>query len=153
MVSTVFSRLLLCHAWSHIRSHDDDQQRRRTYPRFKDHPLHVFPGIHCVMYYAAVIATSLQLKGGNPDVVGYISPSQENCSIAITNSNLENLGTVDIVVLGCVEELERLSEGTWENGEERELCSWKTATSKQGYQPNRTLATGGESLVNGKAVC
>ena len=96
--------------------------------------LHVFPGQDYVKHYAAIIATYLHLKGDDPDVVGYITPSNEECLTVFAESNLPHVGTADIFVLGYVEGLGRFTEGTRDHEEKDELFSWKFFTSKQGYR-------------------
>ena len=96
--------------------------------------LHVFPGQDYVKHYAAIIATYLHLKGDDPDVVDYLSPSHEDCLTVLADSNLRHVGTADIFVLGYVEGLGRFTEGAWDHEEKDELFSWKFSTSKQGYR-------------------
>ena len=62
--------------------------------------LHFFPGQEYVKHYATIIATYLHLEGDDSDVVGYISPSNEECLTVFANSNLRHVGTADIFVLG-----------------------------------------------------
>ena len=159
--------------------------------------LHVFPSHDYVKHYAAIIATYLALKGGDPSVVRYIDPTEKECLDPIVMSNLALLGRVDIVVLGDVEGLLQGNNSAWSNEDKEELFSWKTVFSNQGYRiaflgcrtcfwgdiggtlirrlqtvhlakcvfyvgklgslraehvPNRTLATGNRSFVDGVLV-
>ena len=169
--------------------------------------LHVFPGRDYVEHYAAIVATYLSLKGEKEaSLVRFKYPSQEDCLKVFAASNLADLGTVDIVILGYVEGLYRSDKGaaSWEEEEEvdassddennNNLFSWKTTHTAHGHRvaflgcricfwgdigghlvrtlrklnhakcvlyvgklgslrpehiPNRTLASGNRSFVNG----
>lgn len=96
--------------------------------------LQCFPGIDYVQHYAAITATYLSLKGGNPDIVQYSLPSQEECLEPLLNSNLAEMGMVDIVVVGYVHGLERWTQGPWEDNNSENLFSWKKTTNQRGYR-------------------
>ena len=96
--------------------------------------LHVFPGIDYVQHYAAIIATYLSLKKGQQDIVQYTLPSQQERMEPLLNSNLAEMGAVDIVVLGYVHAFERWTHGPWEGEGSDNLFSWKRITSRRGYQ-------------------
>ena len=96
--------------------------------------LHVFPGTDYVQHYAAILATYLSLKKGQQDVVQYTLPSQDQCLKPLLNSNLAEMGAVDIVVVGYVDRLERWTEVPWEGNSSSNLFSWKMITSKRGYR-------------------
>ena len=96
--------------------------------------LHCFPGIDYVQHYAAIIATYLSLKKGQQDVVQYTLPSQHECWEPLLSSNLAEMGTVDIIVVGYVHALERWTRGPWEGDNSSKLFSWKKTTSRRGYR-------------------
>ena len=96
--------------------------------------LHVFPGRDYVEHYAAIIATYLALNNEKLSVVKFKYPSQEDCLNAFSTSNLAKLGAVDIVVLGYVEGLQSWSKSAWEDVNDGNLFSWKTAITAQGHR-------------------
>ena len=96
--------------------------------------LHCFPGIDYVQHYAAILATYLSLKKGQQDVVQYTLPSQHECLEALLNSNLTEMGAVDIVIVGYVHGLKRWTQGPWEGNNSSNLFSWKKITSRQGHR-------------------
>ncbi|KAK0509717.1 hypothetical protein JMJ35_008111 [Cladonia borealis] len=96
--------------------------------------LHVFPGTDYVAHYAAILATYLSLEKGQQDVVQYTLPSQDECLKPLLNSNLAEMGAVDIVVVGYVDHLERWAEVPWEGNSSSNLFSWKMITSRRGYR-------------------
>ena len=96
--------------------------------------LHVFPGRDYVEHYAAIIATYLALKGKDVGLVRFQYPSQEDCLDVFSTSNLEKLGAVDIVVLGYVQGLQSWSQSDWEDVDDGNLFSWKTAITARGHR-------------------
>ncbi|KAL8938153.1 MAG: hypothetical protein Q9211_003337 [Gyalolechia sp. 1 TL-2023] len=96
--------------------------------------LHCFPGIDYVQHYAAITATYLSLESGQRDIVQYILPSQHECLEPLLNSNLAEMGAVDIIVVGYVHGLERWTRGPWEGSTSNKLFSWKKTTSRRGYR-------------------
>ena len=96
--------------------------------------LHVFPGLDYVEHYAAIVATYLSLRGGDPTVVQYTLPNKEQCLEPFLVSNLTQMGSVDLVIVGYVDGLERWTQGPWEESDNGDLFSWKTINSKQGYR-------------------
>ena len=92
--------------------------------------LHCFPGVDYVQHYAAISATYLSLERGQQDVVDYTLPSQHECLEPFLNSNLAEMGAVDIIVVGHVHGLERWNRGPWEGSSSNKLFSWKKTTSR-----------------------
>lgn len=95
--------------------------------------IHCFPGFDYERHYAAIIATYLSLKGRDHNTVLYTLPSQQECMKPILNSNLAEMGSVDIVIVGYVHGLERWTEGSWDSSHGSRLFSWKKSVSKRGY--------------------
>ncbi|KAI4159121.1 MAG: hypothetical protein L6R39_000420 [Caloplaca ligustica] len=96
--------------------------------------LHCFPGVDYVQHYAAITATYLSLEGGQQDIVQYTLPSQHECEEPLLNSNLKEMGAVDIVVIGYVHGLDRWTRGPWEGSNSNNLFAWKKTTSRRGYR-------------------
>lgn len=96
--------------------------------------LHCFPGVDYVQHYASISATYLSLKSGQQDIVRYTLPSQQECLEPLLNSNLAEMGAVDIIVVGYVHGLERWTRGPWEGSSSNKLFSWKKTTSRRGYR-------------------
>lgn len=94
--------------------------------------LNVFPGIDYVGHYAAITATDLCLKGKDPSIVEYILPTKRERFEPILNSNLAQLGQVDIVIIGYVHGMDRWTHGPWAQDND-ELFSWKKMLTKHGY--------------------
>ena len=66
-------------------------------------------------------------------MVRYILPSQQECLETLLTSNLAEMGTVDIVVVGYVHGLKRWTQGPWEGSTSSKLFSWKTIYQR-GYR-------------------
>ncbi|CAO2648342.1 Nn.00g076090.m01.CDS01 [Neocucurbitaria sp. VM-36] len=98
----------------------------------KNLELYVFPGEDYVEHYAAIVATYLSLAGKDPNIVTYHLPTPTQCMQPLLESNLSEMGHVDIVVLGYVDRLRRFTYGTWEGGNDDELFSWQIKTLPNG---------------------
>lgn len=90
--------------------------------------LHCFPGRDYVQHYAGIVASYLALQKRDTQAVRYIEPGPEECIAPFLESNLRKLSQVDVVVLGYVHGLSRLTgSGSWIYGDEtEELFAWKT---------------------------
>ena len=89
--------------------------------------LNCFPGSDYVQHYAAILATYLSLVEQHTTTVRYICPSASDCMTQFLNSNLGNMGHIDIVVVGYVHHLNSFITGAWEGGgsAENELFAWQ----------------------------
>ncbi|KAK4693626.1 hypothetical protein P7C71_g3812, partial [Lecanoromycetidae sp. Uapishka_2] len=94
--------------------------------------LNVFLGVDYVEHYAAITATALCLKGKDFSVVEYILPSKTERFEPFLNSNLAQMGIVDIAIIGYVHKMDRWTQGSWAEST-NELFSWKKMLTKQGY--------------------
>lgn len=95
--------------------------------------LQCFPGVDYVKHYAAITATYLSLKGESPNSVRYILPSESECLGPLLGSNLPEMGSVDIVIVGYVHAFEKLAQGDWEGKDSNELFAWRKIVNPQGY--------------------
>jgi hypothetical protein len=93
--------------------------------------LFCFPGVDYVEHYAAIIATYLSLNGKDPNAVSYQLPSSEESMRPLLQSNLQNLGQIDIAVLGYVHGLPLFTNASWEGGYD-ELFSWQITNLPNG---------------------
>ncbi|KAH8725377.1 hypothetical protein GQ44DRAFT_707001 [Phaeosphaeriaceae sp. PMI808] len=109
-------------------------QRPTTHkPREDVLELLCFPGLDYVEHYAAIVATYLSLKQKSTDVVSHHLPTPFQRMEPLVNSNLKNMGQVDVAILGYVHRLDRFtSGGTWEGDDDNELFSWKIKTMANG---------------------
>ena len=87
--------------------------------------LQCFPGHDYVQHYAAIVATQLALQGKSPEVVQYCLPNSIECMQPLLESNLVEMGPVDIVVMGYVQGLERFTSSHWEGGGKDTLFGWQ----------------------------
>jgi hypothetical protein len=94
--------------------------------------LQCFPGRDYVEHYAAIVATYLSLNGQNPDIVRYHMPTRQQCMQPLIESNVRNMGPVDIAIIGYVHHLRRFAPGKWEGGEDDQLFAWQTLTMPNG---------------------
>ena len=97
--------------------------------------VHCFPGVDYVEHFAAIVATYLSLNNQSPDIVKHTLPSPEDCLRPLLDSNIAQMGPVDIVVIGYVHGLEEwTSRGPWISDSSEDLFAWKKLTSKLGYR-------------------
>ena len=96
--------------------------------------LQCFPGVDYVKHYAAITATYLSLKGEAPDSVRYILPSKSECLQPLLCSNLQEMGPVDIVIVGYVHAFEKLVQGRWECEDSSKLFAWRKTLNPRGYR-------------------
>ena len=112
--------------------------QRPTTSESEDDPqtirLQCFPGEDYVRHYAAVTATYLSLKGEAPDSVQYTLPSPSSCLQPFRESNLENMGQVDVAIVGYVNAFEKLAPGDWIDNDDDKLFSWKIVETREGYR-------------------
>ena len=112
--------------------------QRPTTSKLEDDPqtirLHCFPGEDYVKHYAAITATYLSLKGEAPEIVQYTLPSRSECMQPLRESNLKNIGPVDVAIVGYVHAFEKLAQGDWVDNDSDELFSWRIAETPEGYR-------------------
>lgn len=101
------------------------QRPTTLHKKHKTLELCVFPGKDYVEHYAGIVATYLSLVGKDPGIVTYHLPTPNQCMQPLLESDLRNMGQVDIVILGYVDGLRRFTSGTWEGGNDDELFSWQ----------------------------
>lgn len=88
--------------------------------------LHVFPGFDYVQHYAAIVATYLSLECNSRDVVQYSLPTTDQCMLPLLQSNLAQLGKVDVVVMGYVHGLAGYTGNRgWDGGDSSQLFAWQ----------------------------
>ena len=93
--------------------------------------LFCFPGIDYVKHYAAILATYLSLNEKDPKVVSYEVPSSAESMRPLLQSNLQELGRIEIAVLGYVQGLPLFTSASWTGGED-ELFSWQIGNLPNG---------------------
>jgi hypothetical protein len=110
--------------------------QRPTAIRLDDSTLEVacFPGQDYVKHYATAIATYLSLNGNGNTIVQYDLPSESECMAPLLDSNLAQMGPVDVVVVGYVHHLDRILKGSWEGGnsENNQIFAWQKLTTLDG---------------------
>ena len=87
----------------------------------------------CNTMLRSQLHTSLWKAQTDRDVVQYTLPTPSECLKPLLNSNLAEMGAVDIVIVGYVHGLERWTKGLWEGDNSDKLFSWKKITSQRGY--------------------
>jgi hypothetical protein len=89
--------------------------------------INCFPGHDYVQHYAAVLATYLSLLKRGSTIIQYIPPNATDCLNQFINSNLSQMGHMDVVVVGSVHHLERFITSPWEGGgsKENDLFAWQ----------------------------
>jgi len=98
--------------------------------------LNCFPGKDYVRHYAEVVAAYLISIGKDPSVVRYVVPTKEECIQPLLQSNLKDMGPVDIVIIGYVHRLSGLIGPTWQGMDAENIFAWQKFPSPQG----RTIA-------------
>ena len=94
--------------------------------------LQCFPGLDYVEHYAGIVATYLALNRKSPKVVNFSLPTRLEQMKPLLESNLRELGDVDVAILGYVQGLERFTSGTWTMDDANELFAWKILTMPNG---------------------
>lgn len=89
-----------------------------------------FPGDDYIQHYANIISTYLLINGQDPDIVRYILPTPAEKLAPLIDSNLKDIGTVDIAILGYVQGLQSFVGDDWEGDGalDSELFSWQKIT-------------------------
>jgi hypothetical protein len=88
--------------------------------------LNCFPGMDYVQHYAGLVATYLAANGKDPSVVQCLLPTKAECMEPFTQSNLREMGNVDVVVLGYTAHLTRFVKGKWDGREtEDSIFGWQ----------------------------
>jgi hypothetical protein len=86
----------------------------------------VYPGTDYVKHYASIISTYLALNGQEHSHVSYVLPSESECYEPLLSSNLKNIPTSHLAVLGYVHGLSLPTDQTDWQGEGE--FAWKTTT-------------------------
>lgn len=98
--------------------------------------LNCFPGRDYVQHYAEVVAAYLISISKDPSVVRYVVPTREECMKPLLQSNLKDMGEVDVVTVGYVHHLLRFIGPTWQGKDTENMFAWQKFGSPQG----RTIA-------------
>lgn len=121
---------------SDLEKRDKDfNWHRPTTSEKDDHTLYLncFPGESYVRHYASLVATFLSLTGRDPSIVEYELPTESDCLEPLLRSNLPDMGQVDIVLVGYVQQLEDLVSGPWEGkGNSNNIFAWKKSRTRAG---------------------
>ncbi|KFA52576.1 hypothetical protein S40293_11201 [Stachybotrys chartarum IBT 40293] len=97
--------------------------------------LDCFPSQNLCFHYASLVGTYLSLNNRNPSIVRLSPPGLGSASDILNASNLQDLGHVDIAIIGHVHHLEQLSPGPWSgqrSDAEYEIFRWRTFVSASG---------------------
>ena len=78
--------------------------------------LNCFPGVDYTEHYASLVATYLALTGQNPALVKCQMPEPSRCREIFRTSNLKELGDVDVMVIGYVDQMRAVAGGEWQSG-------------------------------------
>lgn len=93
-----------------------------------------FPGRDYVKHYATIIATYLLWNERESTIVEYIAPPNDVCMKAITDSNLSDMGKIDVVVIGDIHHFDRIAPGPWEGGNDAQgdIFAWQKTETRDG---------------------
>ncbi|KAF2109587.1 hypothetical protein BDV96DRAFT_604486 [Lophiotrema nucula] len=98
------------------------QRPTTSYPGQNVLELQCFHCLDYVEHYAAIVATYLALQQRSPAI----------CMEPLVESNLKNVGVIDIAVLGYVGGLSRFTSGAWQEEDNKEKFAYQTLTMPNG---------------------
>ncbi|PHH92864.1 hypothetical protein CDD83_4286 [Cordyceps sp. RAO-2017] len=87
--------------------------------------LNCFPGLAYTEHYAGLVRTYLALSGRDASVVRCVRPRPDQCAALFAQSNLRQMGRADIVLIGYVYQLERVSATDWTGRGDGNLFAWQ----------------------------
>ncbi|RDL38619.1 uncharacterized protein BP5553_02959 [Venustampulla echinocandica] len=120
--------------WSKIiiRGHHSRSFPSRVMPIEKQ--IQCFPGDDYVQHFASIVSTYLLLHGRDSSIVSYILPTPAQKIDPLINSNLKNLGALDVAILGYVQGLSQFTNKDWEGGgtSDNEIFRWLKQTLPNG---------------------
>lgn len=107
---------------------------RPTATVIDDGTIHIncYPGNDYVQHYAELVATYLSLSGKDSSHVTYILPTADQCMKPFRESNLRDMGEVDVAVVGYVCQLTRFIGPEWHGKSSKDIFAWQKFRTAQG---------------------